>query len=264
MKAPTVTTSLTRHAVEAERNRSAWERKGVLRSLYRLFFERIAAECASLPGPTVELGAGIGNLRSVITDCILTDIEPGPGIDRVETAYALTFADASVANLIMVDVFHHLRYPGTALGEARRVLAPHGRLIVFDTCTSLLGSIVYGLCHDEPLGASRPITWAAPPDWDPSQDTYYAQQSNAPRVFLSDAYRDTLDKDWKIVARQRFSAISYVLSGGYSKPQFYPEKALPVMRAIDRLCDRAPRLFATRLLVALEKRDGGAATDGER
>jgi SAM-dependent methyltransferase len=237
-----------------ERNRRAWDRKPVLRSLYRNFHERIAAECACVPGPTVELGSGIGGLRSVIPDCILTDIEPGPGIDRVETAYALTFDDASIANLIMIDVFHHLRYPGTALDEACRALAPGGRLVIFDTCTSFLGNIVYGLLHDEPLGASRPIAWAAPPDWDPSQKTYYAQQSNAPRVFLSREYEATLETHWRIMARRRYSAISYVLSGGYSKPRLYPEKALPLMRALDRICDKAPKLFATRLLVVLEKR----------
>ena len=254
-----LTGDLTEHAREAQRNREAWERKPTLRRLYHDFYGWIASACASCPGLTVELGSGIAGLRSVIPHCILTDLRPGPGIDRVETAYALTFDDASLSNLILFDVFHHLQYPGTALEEARRALVPGGRLIVFDPCTSLLGHIVYGLFHHEPVGASRPITWDAPPGWDSSQDTYYAQQGNAYRVFFSDAFAAELQADWNIITKRRFAAISYVLSGGYSRPQLYPDGALPAMQRVDRLCDKAPRLFATRLLVVLEKPNGNDA-----
>jgi hypothetical protein len=48
----------------------------------------------------------------VIPECVTTDIFPNPWLDRVENAYALNFADASVGNLILFDVFHHLEFPG--------------------------------------------------------------------------------------------------------------------------------------------------------
>jgi hypothetical protein len=44
-----------------------------------------------------------------------------------------------------------------------------------------------------------------------------------------------------------------VASGGYSKPQLYPDKAFLLMRLVDRMCDYLPGIFATRLLVVLEK-----------
>jgi hypothetical protein len=49
--------------------------------------------------------------------------------------------------------------------------------------------------------------------------------------------------------------LSYVASGGYSMPQMYPRRALPIMERIDKLLDRIPLVFGTRLLVVLEKID---------
>lgn len=77
-------------------------------------------------------------------DALATDLFPSPWIDQTENAYALSFADGSVSNLILVDVWHHLQYPGTALAEFHRVLGPGGHLIIFDPATGVLGRIVYG------------------------------------------------------------------------------------------------------------------------
>lgn len=234
-------------------NAGAWERKPTLRKIYRTFHERIAAELnRDAPGRVVEIGAGIGNMKQVIPDCIATDLFPNPWIDRVENVNALSFADGAVSNLILFDVFHHLRYPGTALREMQRVLCPRGRAVIFEPAASVLGLLVFGLLHPEPLALRSPIAWEAPEGWTPADDDYYAAQGNASRVFLSRAYRDRLD-GWRVLSKKRFSAVSYVLSGGYSKPQLYPDAWYPLMRGIDRCCDCLPWLFATRLMVVLEK-----------
>ena len=51
------------------------------------------------------------------------DLFSNPWLDRRENCYAMNFADGSVSHLILFDVWHHLRYPGTALREFHRVLA---------------------------------------------------------------------------------------------------------------------------------------------
>ena len=153
----------------------------------------------------------------------------------------------------MFDVFHHLRYPGTALAEVFRVCAPGGRLIIFEPCVSLLGRLVYGPLHAEPLALNEEITWQAPDGWSSEDVDYYAAQGNAGRVFLGNEHQELL-KPWKIVHSQRLSAISYVATGGYSMPRLYPDFAYPLMRGMDSLLDYLPRLFATRLLVVLEKK----------
>jgi len=241
------------HQREINENLAYWQAKPILHAIYRAFYGEIARHVRrDLSGAVVELGSGLSNLKTVLPDCVCTDIFPHPWLDQVENAYTLSFGANTVSNLILFDVFHHLAYPGTALQEFQRVLTPQGRVLVFEPAVSLLGLLVYGLLHHEPLGLFQPITWFAPPQFAPATAAYYAAQGNASRIFGSARYRALL-ADWKIVAFQRFAAISYVASGGYRKPQLYPDAFLPVMQQIDRLAAWFPSLCATRLLVVLEK-----------
>ena len=242
------------HNLEIHANAERWRRKPLLQEIYRGFYLEIARELRrDLAGKTVEIGSGIGNLKNVVPDALSTDLFPNPWLDRVENAYALSFADGSVANLILFDVWHHLQYPGTALAEFHRVLTPGGRLIIFDPAMGVLGRIVYGLFHHEPLGLRDEIRWWAPADFSPAKMTYYAAQGNAQRVFFSDEWRTQLGS-WRTVRRTLWAAIPYVASGGFRGPQLYPRSLLPVVRVLDRAANCFPALFATRLLLALEKK----------
>jgi SAM-dependent methyltransferase len=242
------------HNLEIQANAGHWRRKPLLQKIYRDFYNEIAGELRrDVPGETVEIGSGIGNLKTVVPEALATDIFPNPWLDRIENAYAMSFSDGSVANLILFDVWHHLEYPGTALAEFRRVLAPEGRLIIFDPAMGMLGRLVYGLFHHEPLGLGKKIRWHAPSDFSPDEMTYYAAQGNAQRIFFSGEGATELN-DWRIMRRSLFAGIPYVASGGFRGPQLYPERLLPALRALDRMASRIPALFATRLLVTLEKK----------
>lgn len=246
--------SLEQHQLEIQANLERWNSKPLLRKIYRNFHEKIAAQInPSLEGITIELGSGIGNIKEVIPDCLRTDIFQHPWIDQVEDAYNLSFSDCSVSNLILFDVFHHLRYPGTAVEEFNRVLVPGGRIIIFEPCMSLLGLLVYGVAHHEPIAIRDQIKWFAPASWNSKQDSYYAAQGNAYRIFYGEDCQKLEDK-WQVKLRQRLSAISYVASGGYSQKQFYPDSLYPMMKFFDGASDFLPLIFATRLLVVLEKK----------
>jgi SAM-dependent methyltransferase len=246
-------TSIGRHNEEIQKNLRLWKKKPVLNRIYRDFHEAIARQLPKLPsGLVVELGSGAADITDTIPDCVRTDIFPNPWIDRVENAYDLSFPDASVSAVILFDVFHHLRYPGTALSEIRRVLMPAGRVIIFEPCVSLLGLCVYGMFHDEPLAMKQPVQWEAPELWSSADLDYYAAQGNATRIFLRQEM-PIAGSGFCMLTTKRLSAISYVASGGYSKPQLYPDKAFLLMRLVDRMCDYLPGIFATRLLVVLEK-----------
>jgi SAM-dependent methyltransferase len=241
------------HNLEIQGNRLAWERKPQLRAVYRGFHELIASRLdRSAPGLIVELGSGMGSIKEVIPDCVTTDLFPNPWLDRQENAYQLGFADGAVSNLILFDVWHHLRYPGTALSEFRRVLAPGGRVIVFDPAMSPTGRLVYGLFHHEPLGMRLPLTWDAPEGFKPSDADYYAAQGAATRIFWRREDSGRL-AGWELLQVTPLPSFEYFATGGFSGPQLGGPFAFRLWRGLDRLASALPNLFAARLLVVLKR-----------
>lgn len=244
---------INQHQTEILENEKHWQRKPILKTIYRGFHEDIAKHLSALEASlVVELGSGIGNIKDVIPNALRTDLFPNPWLDQTENAYKLSFGNNTVSDLILFDVFHHLRYPGTALSEFWRVLRPGGRVLVFDPYISLLGLLIYGVMHHEPIGWHDKIIWNSPEDWSPDQADYYAAQGNATRVFYSRITEPKFEQ-WKIITRQRSSAFSYVASGGYSGPQLYPDRFYPQICSIESVLDKVPQLFGTRILVVLEK-----------
>lgn len=243
---------LDQHNTEIHENHAAFEKKEILGKIYAEFHAIIRNNLSQKDGEILEIGSGIGLIRKTIPQCICSDIFDNPWVDRYENAYRLTCEDESVSNLILVDVFHHLRYPGDALDEWTRVLKTGGHVILFEPCMSLLGKIIYGFFHHEPIAMNDRIEWHATTPEKATDIDYYAAQSNAYRVFYKKE-RSIIENDWKILKCQRYAFFSYVASGGFSKPQLYPTSYYPLLRRIDKLLDRFPSLFATRMLVVLSK-----------
>jgi SAM-dependent methyltransferase len=244
---------IDQHNIEIQKNLKSWENKPLLRDIYKEFYKNIHKYIDySIDGKIVELGSGIGNIKSEIPEAISTDLFENPWIDQVENAYQLSFDDSSVSNLILFDVFHHFEYPGNALAEFYRVLKPNGRVIIFDPSISVLGYLVYGLFHHEPVALTNKIRWTADDPFDPWKSPYYAAQGNAERLFFGKKFLRYFE-GWKIIQRQKYSALTYILSGGYSKPQMFSSKNFHKFRAMEKFLDRFPRLFSTRLLIVIEK-----------
>lgn len=246
---------LSQHNIEIQRNRQAWEQRPLLRDIYRDFYRQVDQRIdRSLSGAIVELGSGMGQIKEVIPDCITTDLFPNPWLDRQENGYALSFADRSISHLILFDVWHHLRFPGTALKEFHRVLIPGGRVILFEPAASWSGRIVYSLFHHEPLAVGTTITWEAPGDFKASDADYYAAQGSATRLFWWGQAKGRLD-GWQLSEVHPVTSFEYFASGGFSGPQLGGRFLQACMRGLDRLCQPFPRLFAARLLIVLEKTD---------
>jgi SAM-dependent methyltransferase len=242
--------ALSQHQIEIQRNLRLWNAKPLLRHIYSTFYERIVALIdQAIPGAVVEIGSGIGNLKSRLPQAITTDLFPNPWLDLVCDGYELPLDAGTVSHLILFDVFHHLRAPGAFFREAGRVLAQDGRVILFEPYISVLSHPVYGLFHHEPVALKQEISAA---DHLPRPRHYYAAQGNATRLFFRGP-GEALPAGWTIFHREALASVSYLLSGGFSKPALYPAAFLPLIERLDGWLSRWPRLFGARCLVGLRR-----------
>jgi SAM-dependent methyltransferase len=102
-------------------------------------FARDVAEHLPIAEPLVEIGAraaegqeGHADLRAVfgVAEHLGCDIQPGPGVDRIEDVHALSFADGSVGTVICLETLEHVADPLRAVQEMHRVLRPGGVLAI--------------------------------------------------------------------------------------------------------------------------------------
>jgi len=243
-----MTVPLAQHQAEIERNLRAWDGKPLLQNIYAGFYRRILALIdPAIPGRIVEIGSGIGNLKAHLPGAVASDLFPNPWLDLACDGYELPFRSASLSHLVLFDVFHHLQAPNAFLREARRVLAPSGRLILFEPYISWTSYPIYGLAHHEPVAWGKPINRA---EALPRPRDYYAAQGNATRLF----FRQELPgwpEGWNLLHAGAFSCFYYLLSGGYSKRAVYPARWLEALQRLEVRLSSWPRLFAGRCLIGL-------------
>ena len=244
---------IKQHDIEIHENLHSWNAKPLLRAVYKEFYSKITAELDGLvDGVVLECGSGVGNLKSAIPHCITSDLFPNPWLDRIENVYDLSFEDSSISAVILFDVFHHLEFPGNALAEIHRVLRPGGRLVIFEPAMGVLGRVILGCFHHEPLGLRQPIMWLPADGFDPWKQRYYAAQGNAWRIFRRGETGDL--SSWAHCSVRYYPAVPYILSGGFRGPCILPRWAWPLAWLVERGLGIAPRLFASRMLVVLEKK----------
>ena len=173
---------LVQHQIEIQRNLAAWQNKPLLQQIYAGFYGEILKLIdQNMPGRIVEIGSGIGNLKSHLPRAITTDLFPNPWLDLVCDGYELPFRSGTLSHLILFDVFHHLEAPKAFLKEAKRVLAAKGRLLLFEPYISWSSYPVYLLFHHEPVACGKEISQA---DSLSRPRGYYAAQGNATRLFF--------------------------------------------------------------------------------
>jgi SAM-dependent methyltransferase len=243
---------LAEHQRQIEENLRYWEAKPVLREIYRDFHRLLARYLSDVPGETVEIGSGIGNIKEVIPRCVRTDIFPNPWNDRQENIYRLSMANSSVANLILFDVFHHLEHPMDAMDECRRVLQPGGRLLVFDHAMSVAGVLFSKFVHHERAGFLKSYRLRADGAAGIDAPRYYADHANAQRI-LERRFEELLGLAWRKVAVVKLPALKWLLSGGYRGPSLAASGNNSLVNFAEKLGTLLPALSALRLLVVLQK-----------
>lgn len=234
-----------------DRHRRVWANKPSLRAVYQSYFQNIL-NLSSSHRPIVELGSGPGFFKAYFPDLIATDIEPTPWIDAVVDGSDLPYADRSIGNIVMVDVFHHIARPTQFMQEASRVLKPGGRVVMLEPWTSPLGYIFYRHIHHE--GADHNIDPVNP--FAHEKEAFDGNAAVPTMLFTSKNGQPPpghLEGELHVKQVKKIPAISWLLTGGFQPYCLLPKWLLPVARGLDLLVTPLAKMIALRAIIVLEK-----------
>lgn len=235
-------------------HRDVWEKKPVLREIYGHLYRNIIRECHA--GLTVEVGGGSGNFKQFAPEALSLDIVYEPWVDLVADAQALPLRDESVANIVMLDVLHHIEFPIRFFREAARVLQPSGRIVCMEPGITPLSGLAYRAMHEEPVDMSIDPCVDGQPDLD--KDPYVGNQ--AVPTLLAGRYADQLAQivpGLSLISQRRLSLLAYPLSGGFKRWSLVtPRAARVLLRFEDKLEGILGWVCGFRLMMVYEKHNG--------
>jgi SAM-dependent methyltransferase len=232
-------------------HRRIWQEKPVLRAIYEDCYRRIVAEC--VPGLTLEVGGGTGNLKAFLPEVVSTDIQHAPWMDAVADAQRLPFRDVVFANIVMFDVLHHLERPARFLEEALRTLVPGGRVVVCEPAVTPVSWSFYTFLHPEPVRLGEdPL---AEGELSPDRDPYDSNQAIPTRLFGRDRGRlEARLPGLRALEPSFFSLFAYPLSGGFRRWSLLPRGLVGPLLGLERRLEPVfGRAAGFRLLGVIEK-----------
>lgn len=249
---------MTESLVDELRGQEAsWNGRPLVRDLYEAWFEQICESLSAVDGRSIELGAGIGTLQETCPRVEPTDVTPTPWVNEVVDAEELPFADGALANLVLVDVFHHLARPARFLDEAARTLAVGGRVIVLDPYCSLVSTPAFKRFHHERTDLSAD---SFGDDASIAATPLSSNQARATLAFFQHAGQ--LMARWPmfdVVERRRLALLAYPLSGGFTGRPLVPAVVGRGLARLERALGFLAPLLAFRCLVVLERKTGAPA-----
>jgi SAM-dependent methyltransferase len=234
----------------AEKHRKVWNRKPTLRRVYRTYFRQILRLCGP-HRPILEIGCGPGMFRECYPEVLATDVTPSQWTSVVCDGCRLPFADRTIGNIVLIDVFHHLGDPLGMLRGAARVLKTGGRIIMLEPWTSALGYLFYRFVHHE--SANYRIDVLRPfPEGKDSLD------GNAvlPRVYFD--HWPTMggplhDLGLQLRRVQPLSAVNWLLTGGFQDYGVRSRVSAPWLDALDAVFRPFSTWMALRAFIVIEK-----------
>ncbi len=234
-------------------HRQIWNKKPALRMIYADYYRRMAKFL--IDGPTLEIGSGSGHVRDHVREIYMADILPAPWLDLATDAESLPFATASLTNIVMLDVLHHISRPLAFFSEVSRVLRPRGRLVMLDPAITPLSGLIYKYCHPEPVNMA-----VDPLNLDCSQSGSDPFDSNQalPTLMFGTAARTTAFEakypSLKLVKREYFGLATYPMTGGFRDWCLVPSFAVGMLLTLERALEPLlARQGGFRLLIALER-----------
>jgi SAM-dependent methyltransferase len=159
------------------------------------------------------------------------------------------------ANIVMVDVLHHVEFPANFFREAGRVLRSGGRIVMVEPAITWGSTLFYRLLHHEPVRMSAdPLTSGTP---DPRRDPNDSNQAIPTLIATRDRDRfERLFPNLKIYRVVWFSFATYPLSGGFKRWSLIPQGLAPYTLRLERSIEEVVgRFSAFRMMLIVEKTD---------
>lgn len=235
-----------------EKHKQTWEKKKILRIIYEEWYKKIIDSLSKLEGKTVELGAGSGNFKDYMPEVISADIDKCDWLDMCFDAHDMPFENDSLANIVMIDVLHHLSNPVKFLHEAGRVLRKGGRVVMLEPFPSPFSLQIYKRFHPEPFifnvdyFSKTEIQDKDP--WDSNQAIPYL-------IFFknSDKFNKFFGEKFKIAKKDKLSFVLYPASGGFENNAMIPDLLIRPLKGLETLLTPLKSFLAFRCFIILEK-----------
>jgi SAM-dependent methyltransferase len=231
-------------------HREIISRKPYLRRLYADWYGQMIRELSSIPGGAVlEIGSGGGFLKEMLPQVITSDILELPNVDRVFSAEEMPFERSSLAGILMLNVFHHIPRPYRFLREAERTLLPGGRVIMIEPANSMLARFIYKKFHHEPFDEQGPR------EISPGNPLSHSNQALPYIYFERDVawFRQEFP-ELRIHRVNYHTPVSYIFSGGVSRPALLPAPLFQPVRFLEYLTTPLSRQIGLFCTIVLERR----------
>lgn len=202
-----------------------------LAALYREWYELIRQNLSSADGICLEIGSGAGFLKQVLPQLITSDVVRSAEADLVLDAKEVgtRYANA-IANLILVNAFHHIDDSGAFLDSAYAALVPGGRLILIEPSHTRWSRMIYPIIGHEPYNCKQQ-GWTFT-SLDPLMDSNQAQSwivFERDRVAFQRRY-----PAFRILSWRAMMPFSYIATGGHSLRLPIPTLLIRCLRRLER------------------------------
>jgi len=234
-------------------HRKRWEEKKILQRIYQNWYEAIIKNC-NTSGRTLEIGGGGGNFKEFFPEVITSDYTFCPWLDLTLDAHHLPFSAASLSNIVVIDVLHHLINPLNFIEEAQRVLKKKGRLILLEPYITPGSYLTYNFIHKEDVDFSLDPFKEAMWEDTAEKKPFDGNMAIPTQIFFRKIEEFQQRFPGVSITKQYSDYLLYPLSGGFDAPQFIPDCLIPVVRNCEKLLHKVGTLLAYRMLVVIEKK----------
>lgn len=218
-------------------------KKALLQSIYADVYDKYR-NCLMLSPPNgiaLELGSGAGFAKKRIPEILTSDVIPYEGIDRVVDATHMPFSNDALRCIFMFNVFHHIANVDLFFMEAKRCLAPGGRILIVDQHPGWFGYPIYNFFHHETFDASV-IQWT----FNSSGPLSHANGALAWIVFKRD--RKIFEQKYPCFRIEKYephTPLAYWLSGGLKRWSLIPGQLIKSIKKIDSLLIKVSPRFGS-------------------